>query len=137
MTPEAILIRLEALGVQVQLTQDGQHPLHLAPADRIPAELREEIVAHRADIAALIRADEVGWRAAAMRPQVPEFPRPLPLLLARPEARYMPGHCLSCGDPVPATRCEPCRLAVVRVLGEWQARRGVAAGRQSGSVEGS
>lgn len=128
MTPEAILAQLETLGVQVQLTKDSYHPLHLAPADRIPAELRQEIVARKAAIAALLRADAVGWRVQAMRPQLPEFPRPAPLLVARPEVPYQPGHCISCGDPVPATRCAPCREAVAIVLAEW--RPGAAAGHQ-------
>ena len=117
-SPGAILARLEALGVHIQLTQDGQYPLSLAPADRISPELRQEILAHKADLVMLIRADAVGWRMAAMRPQLPSIGRPIPLLLARPEAPYVPGHCLSCGDPVPAPRCAPCQEAARRLLGE-------------------
>lgn len=124
MSPEAILVQVEAIGVQVQLIQNGQHPLHLAPADRIPAELRQEISAHRDDLARLIRADEVAWRAAAMRPQLPAYPRPAPLLVARPEVPFQGGHCISCGDLVPATRCEPCQAALAVVLAEWRDRTG-------------
>lgn len=120
MTVAAILAQLETLGVRVQLTQDSQHPLHLAPSDRIPDELREEIVTHKADMAALVRADAVGWRIAAMRPQLPRYPRPAPLLLARPELPYASGRCLSCGDLVPASRCAPCREAVAIVLANWR-----------------
>ncbi|MHB1940782.1 MAG: hypothetical protein ACYCS9_08175 [Candidatus Dormibacteria bacterium] len=120
MSPEAVLAQLQALGVQVQLTADSQHPLYLAPADRIPVGLREEIVTHKSDIAAVVRADAVGWRVAAMRTQLPEFPRPAPLLVARPERQYQPGHCISCGDLVPVSRCAPCREAVAVVLAEWQ-----------------
>lgn len=135
MTPEAILAQLETLGVQVQLTLDSQHPLYLAPAERIPDELRPEIVANRADLARLVRMDSVAWRVAATRPQLPEFPRPTPLLVARPEVPYQRGHCISCGDPAPARRCVPCRVAVARVLGEWQVRHGAAGWRQSGGDE--
>lgn len=59
------------------------------------------------------------WRIAAMRPQLPPYPRPVPLLAARPELPYRVGYCLSCGGSVAAPRCAPCRVAVAAVLAEW------------------
>lgn len=135
MTPEAILVQVEALGVQVQLTLDSRHPLDLVPAERTPDELRPEIVANRAAMARPVRMDSVAWRVAAVRPQLPKFPLPTPLLVARPEVPYQRDHRISCSDPAPATRWVPCRVAVARVLGDRQVRHGLAGWRQTGIVE--
>ena len=66
-------------------------------------------------------ARDVAWRVEAMRPQVPAT-GPVPILLARPEARMAPaGTCVSCGDPLDVgrrVRCAPCVRAVERVLNE-------------------
>lgn len=63
---------------------------------------------------------EVGWRAEAMRPQVPRR-GPIPFLVARPEVVPQPDCCLSCGDPLPEGRryrCGPCQRAAEVVLNE-------------------
>jgi hypothetical protein len=80
MSPEAILERLEALGVSVSLTGDCEHPLRLAPADRIPLELRPEVVAHKAELAELVARQAGVWQAdpsaLAWPSNVGEDPRP-------------------------------------------------------------
>ncbi len=126
MNPEALLTRLSALGLKVE---PSQHPgmVVVSPAERLTPDLMEEIAAHKAELLALLAARQpplpapVAWRVTAMRPQLPPFPRPAPLLLAR-DRPYAPGQCLSCGDPIPAPRCAPCQAAAALVLAEW--RRG-------------
>lgn len=80
MSPAALLERLEALGVTVRLTGDAEHPVQLAPADRIPAELRPEVVAHKAELAALVGCHSRTWQVDPSDlawPSVPgEDPRP-------------------------------------------------------------
>jgi hypothetical protein len=61
---------------------------------------------------------EVGWRAGAMRPQLPAEGG-IPLLLARPDAARGSGRCCSCGDPLRPDeryRCGPCVTAAISVL---------------------
>jgi len=80
MSPQAILERLEALGVTVLLTGDCDHPLRLGPADRIPLELRPEVVAHKAELAALVaaRPPSKAWADPVPPPveRPPSDPRP-------------------------------------------------------------
>jgi hypothetical protein len=71
-------------------------------------------------VQALAAEDEVGWRIAVMRPQVP-VKGAIPLLLARPGVRFRRGTCCSCGDPLGRDdryRCRPCAEAAVAVLRE-------------------
>ena len=63
MSPQALLERLAALGVTVRLTGDAEHPVHLAPADRIPVELRPEVAAHKEELAALVDGHSLFWQA--------------------------------------------------------------------------
>ena len=63
MSPQALLERLEAMGVRVRLTGDAEHPVRLAPADRIPAELRLELVARKLELAALVERQARTWQA--------------------------------------------------------------------------
>ncbi|MFI5040452.1 MAG: hypothetical protein ACHQNA_01165 [Acidimicrobiales bacterium] len=69
---------------------------------------------------ALAEEDQVAWRIAVMRPQVPSIGA-IPHLLARPGVRFPLGSCCSCGDglgPADRYRCPPCAAAAVVVLGE-------------------
>jgi len=69
-TPEALLGRLGQLGVAVRLCGPGW--IALAPADRVPDDLRPEVVAHKAKLAALL-----GVRATDPRPDpIAGAPRP-------------------------------------------------------------
>jgi len=139
-TPAQRLIA-EARAAGVSIARDGDRLILRAPAPP-DEDLRRRIREAKAELLPIIPllvapdAPEVAWRAAVMREQIPPYPRPAPLLVAR-EVPYQPGHCLSCGDPIPAIRCVPCREAVALVLAEWRARHGTAAGRQPGSAEGS
>ena len=69
---------------------------------------------------------EVGWRVAAMEPQVPKR-GPIPFLVAR-DVPAAPGCCLACGDRLGdrrSLRCSPCAQAASLAL--HQAREGVGA----------
>ena len=85
-----------------------------------------ETVAHRllerkGEVLALLAAedDDVAWRVASMRPQVP--PRgAIPVLVAR-RGILQPGCCVSCGDHLAdgrTFRCSPCARATWAVLHE-------------------
>jgi hypothetical protein len=61
--------------------------------------------------------EEIAWRVAVMRPQVPPS-GPLPILVAR-VGTPASGHCISCGDPLllgQLYRCRPCTRAAWTVL---------------------
>ncbi len=78
MTPEAILERLGEVGVTVRLSGPGR--IALSPADRIPAELRPEVVARKLELAALVERQARTWQddPPAMSWHTPpgEDPRP-------------------------------------------------------------
>lgn len=132
MTPAAALIA-EAAEAGVRIYRAGDR-LRLRAPGPPDDDLRRRIREAAADLLPLVpplppnsttSADPaLRWRIEAMRRQLPPYSRPMPLLLARPEVRYQPGRCLSCGDPVPAPRCEPCKMAVQFLLDERQATPG-------------
>lgn len=126
-SPQALIAEAAAAGVAIYRV-GGQLRLRAPgpPDDDLRRRLREAA----ADLLPLVPEElpqpppapsdpEVRWRAEVMRQQLPPFPRPAPLLVAR-DVPYEPGHCLSCGDPLPAGRCRACRAAVALVLAEWQ-----------------
>lgn len=90
------------------ISNGGPHPADLPNQASQPGD---EVVANDAERrcdqsdkspAAVYYDEEVAWRAAAMRGQVPRTGT-IPILLARPEARGSPsGTCLSCGDQLNA-----------------------------------
>ena len=59
MSPEAILQRLGELGVTVRLASPGT--IGLAPGGRTPPDLREEILAHKPELLALLERRERTW----------------------------------------------------------------------------
>jgi hypothetical protein len=86
---------------------------------RSGAELARCLLDRTAEVLTLLAAEdaEVAWRVVAMRPQVPSR-GPIPVLVAR-DAPPVTGSCISCGDPLVAsraTRCVPCARAVWLVL---------------------
>ncbi len=91
MTPAALLERLEALGVTVRLTGDRAHPIRLSPADHIPAALRPEVIAHKAELAALLDRQARTWS---------DDPSAMPW--RRPQAG--PAQHRAVGSPAPARR---------------------------------
>ena len=128
MTPTALLSWLRGVGAIVTV-RDDQLVID-APGGVVTDDLRRELRMHRDQLVALAsEPDEhaVGWRVVAMREQLPPFPRPAPLLLARPELPYRPGACVSCGGVVKAPRCAACKAAVARVLASWKHEVGVNA----------
>lgn len=125
LTPRGLLAQAQAAGLRV--SRDGDRLVVSGPptAESLALALlglKFDVMPLVPDLAppTPVPDHEVAWRAKVMRGQVPAYPRPLPLLLARPERPYAPGTCISCGDVVRTTRCEPCREAVRIVLGEWQ-----------------
>jgi len=78
MTPEALLERLDALGVTIRLRGPGR--IALSPPELIPPDLRQQIIAYKAELAALIaaRPPSKAW-ADPVPPPVewpPSDPRP-------------------------------------------------------------
>ncbi len=124
MSAPDILAELHRRGIE--LTAEGDR-LRFRPQVAVTPELRAAMVEHKADLIRLLGPDdEVAWRIAAMRPQVPPTGAIL-VLLARPEAKYAPeGTCVSCGDPLVIgrrIRCAPCVTAVEWVLNDVRERR--------------
>ncbi len=78
MSPEALLERLGELGVTVRLSGPGR--IALSPVALIPDELRPEVVAHKAELVALLEREPSVWQAdpsdLAWPSQVGEDPRP-------------------------------------------------------------
>jgi hypothetical protein len=115
-----VLAELSRRGVEVTIEGDR---IRFRPQGAVTPDLRAALVEHKADLIRLLGTDddEVAWRVAAMRPQVPRTGA-IPVLLARPEAKTAPpGTCVSCGDPLAQdrrSRCAPCASAVERVLNE-------------------
>lgn len=84
-------------------------------------DLARQLLACKGEVLALLAAedDDVAWRAAAMRPQVPRQ-GPIPFLVAR-DVSPGAGCCLSCGDALGTQqmyRCDPCTRAAWAVLRE-------------------
>ena len=111
----------------IVVVPDGDR-LRFRPQHAITPELRTALIEHKVDILRILGHDwdsEVGWRAEAMRPQVPRTGA-IPLLLARPGARTAsPGACVSCADPLVegrVYRCAPCAVRD-RAGGERGSRR--------------
>jgi hypothetical protein len=121
------LIReLQARGVEVQVLDDR---LRYRPKEAVPRELREALVAHKAELRVLLSAEDEAlfWRLQSMRSQTTAS-GPIPFLLARPDelARDAPGCCLSCGEALlegQRYRCRLCAQATSLVLRE--AREGL------------
>lgn len=114
-----VLAELTRRGVEVMIAGDR---IRFRPQSAVTPDLRAALIEHKADVIRLLGPDdEVTWRIEAMRPQVPRTGA-IPVLLARPEAKYAPrGMCVSCGDPLAEdrrSRCVPCVSAVEWVLNE-------------------
>jgi hypothetical protein len=122
MTTTELLQRLRESGVTV--TVEGGH-LRVAPKAALTPTLRRAITSHAGLLAATLSPpadDNIAWRAAAMRAQLP-LRGPLPFLVARADVlrQDAPGQCLSCGDALASGqryRCVPCVRAVEQVLHE-------------------
>ncbi|HUY09741.1 MAG TPA: hypothetical protein VMW80_09905 [Candidatus Dormibacteraeota bacterium] len=78
MNPQALLERLSELGVTIRLSGPGT--IALSPVNRIPDELRPEVVAHKAELAVLVGRQARTWQAdpsdLAWPATVGEDPRP-------------------------------------------------------------
>ena len=127
MNPAELLAEAQAAGVMVYRIGDRLRLRAPGPPD---PELRRRLREAASDLLDMVPElppplpappnPDVEWRIAVMRQQLPPWPRPTPLLVARPERPYSPGTCISCGSPVRAVRCELCREAVAQVLAQWQ-----------------
>jgi hypothetical protein len=113
-----------AVGLEVRAEADRL----VVRGPRLHEEIARQLLDQKPIVLALLTEEEVelGWRVAAMRPQVP-VRGPIPVLVAR-EIAVLPGHCLSCGEPLAlgrTVRCALCVRAAQMVLG-W-IREGVEA----------
>ena len=98
MTPEAILARLQALGVS--LRADGE-TLLLRPFSAVPPDLLAEAKAHKAALLALLGAAKLSIRPSFEPAPPPLLPLPAGAaewLAARTE--LVPGCCVGVGDAV-------------------------------------
>jgi hypothetical protein len=116
------LAEARAAGLEVRAEADRL----VVRGPRVHEAIAQQLLAQKPVVLALLAEEEVkvGWRIAAMRPQVPER-GPIPVLVAR-EVSPTPGHCLSCGEPLApgrTVRCALCVRAAQVVLG-W-VREGV------------
>jgi hypothetical protein len=115
---DGLTLLRDARTAGLAVTTDGDRLIIRGPR-ALESLARSVLAAKPAVLAALAtETDEVAWRIAAMRPQVPAS-GPVPLLLARSGIHFPLVSCCSCGDPLPAPhryRCDPCTAAVIAVL---------------------
>ena len=119
-----VLAEARAVGLEVRAEADRL----VVRGPRLHEAIARQLLAQKPVVLALLTEEEaeLGWRLAAMRPQVP-LRGPIPVLVAR-EVSPTPDHCLSCGEPLApgrAVRCGLCVCAAQVVLG-W-IREGVEA----------
>ena len=117
-----LLAAAQAAGLSVRAAGDRL----VVRGPRAAEHLARRLLAHKLQVLPLLHAEEeaqaeIGWRAAALRPQVPPS-GPIPFLVAR-DGVYTDeeGRCLSCGDPLEdgaQYRCRWCVRAILLVLNE-------------------
>jgi hypothetical protein len=102
------LAEARAVGLEVRAETDRL----IVRGPRLHEEIAHQLLAQKPVVLALLAEEEVKveWRVEAMRPQVPER-GPIPVLVAR-EVSAIPGHCLSCGEPLAPGRTVRCALCV-------------------------
>ena len=112
-----LLADAQAAGLSVHAAGDRL----VVRGPRAAEHLARRLLARKEEVLPLLHAEaaEIGWRAAALRPQVPPS-GPIPFLIAR-DSVGANGRCLSCGDPLEAGaqyRCRWCVRAILLVLNE-------------------
>ena len=117
-----MLAEARAVGLEVRAEADRL----VVRGPRLHEAMARQLLEQKPVVLALLAEEEMalGWRIAAMRPQVP-LRGPIPVLIAR-EVAAIPGRCFSCGEPLApgrTMRCALCIRAAQRVLG-W-VREGV------------
>ena len=119
MTAAEIVAFLHRRGILLVPESDGG--LRYRPSEALSEAERTVLARHRDEILALLDADPIGWRTAVMTTQV-RLAGAMPLLLARPWARFRSGSCCSCGDPEPINRycCALCAAATINALAASQ-----------------
>jgi hypothetical protein len=118
------LAEARAVGLEVRAEADRL----VVRGPRLHEAIAHLLLEQKPVVLALLAQEEValGWRIAAMQSQV-LLRGPIPVLMAR-EVSAIPGHCLSCGEPLAPerpVRCALCVRAAQVVLG-W-IREGVEA----------
>jgi hypothetical protein len=119
---DAVNLLQEARAAGLEVRAEGDQLVVRGPKRLATLALR--VLDHKPTILSILADvdEQVAWRMAAMRPQVP-LSGPIPYLVAVAglPARDAPGTCMSCGDeigPPRRYRCGPCVTAVERVLAE-------------------
>jgi hypothetical protein len=110
------LTEARAVGLEVRAEDDRL----VVRGPRLHEAIARQLLNQKPMVLALLteEGEALGWRIAAMRPQVP-LRGPIPVLVAR-EVAVIPGNCLSCGEslaPGRAVRCALCARAAQLVLG--------------------
>lgn len=119
-----LLAEMLRAGVKLEL-EEGDRVTARFPNPGLRDQLLPRLAANKPAVLALLRgqapAEDVAWRAEAMRTQVAPG-RPVPFLVARTGTRSDVGSCLSCGDPLvdrkARGRCPPCAEAARVVMEE-------------------
>ena len=103
-----VLAEARAVGLEVRAEANRL----VVRGPRLHEEIARQLLEQKPVVLALLGEEAValGWRTAAMRPQVPERGS-IPVLVARVGATT-PGHCLSCGEPLAPGRTARCALCV-------------------------
>ncbi len=94
-----LLTELSMLGVVLEAK--GERLKVDAPKGAVTVELREALMAHKAEVLVLLRSFEyeISWRVQAMLPQIPDIGL-IPFLFMRELAKPHTNCCLSCGEPL-------------------------------------
>lgn len=113
----ALLRQVRQCGIV--LTAEGASLRYRAPPGALAPDLRAALVAHKADLLALLQYEEreIAWRVALFRSQVPTA-GPIPVLVVHDLPAWAEG-CLSCGaalDGAGPFRCHLCSAAVHLVV---------------------
>ena len=110
MTLAALLATCRA--AEILLSADGDRLTFDAPVGAVTAALRDELIARKAELLAVLP------RLDGMRRNVGRVPMPI----ARFEAKGGPGRCFSCGDslghPEAYGRCGACDVAAEAMYAE-------------------
>jgi hypothetical protein len=103
-----VLAEARAVGLEVRAETDRL----IVRGPRLHEAMARQLLEQKPVVLALLAEEEaeLGWRVAAMRPQVPQR-GPIPVLVAC-EVSAIRGHCLSCGDPLATGRTVRCALCV-------------------------
>ncbi len=111
-----VIVAAAGRGAHVRLLPDG---VQLRPRSALTAAERARLNQAPPGTAAAI-SSSLAWRVSTMRRQVPTFPGPIPVLVARHDVPPHDGACLSCAEPSASARCPLCALAAWIAVADYR-----------------